>query len=164
MTDNNEEVTYCAVHPDRETGLRCITCNRYMCIRCAVRTPVGYRCRECYDQQQSGFFKASLIDVFLTAAICATLSAMGTAMLTVLPIPYLLQVILAFPVGLLVAEISLWSVERRRSADGHWLAAGSAAFGAVAVAIGMRQWGEAFTWVAVGLLTFAVWGRYRMHF
>ena len=45
--DVTDEVTYCAVHPDRETGLRCNKCGRLMCAECAVPTPVGYRCREC---------------------------------------------------------------------------------------------------------------------
>ena len=40
-----EETTYCAVHPDRETSLQCNRCGRYMCVECAVHTPVGYRCR-----------------------------------------------------------------------------------------------------------------------
>ncbi|HYN88142.1 MAG TPA: tetratricopeptide repeat protein, partial [Ardenticatenaceae bacterium] len=42
-----EEMLHCSVHPDRETMLRCNRCGRPMCPECAVRTPVGLRCREC---------------------------------------------------------------------------------------------------------------------
>ena len=45
-------LTYCEVHPDRETSLRCNKCGRLMCTECAVLTPVGYRCRECVRGQQ----------------------------------------------------------------------------------------------------------------
>jgi len=38
---------YCANHPTVETLLRCNKCNKPICTRCGVRTPVGIRCREC---------------------------------------------------------------------------------------------------------------------
>lgn len=37
----------CAFHPERETLLRCARCARPICVQCAVRHPVGLRCREC---------------------------------------------------------------------------------------------------------------------
>ena len=37
----------CAFHPDVETSLRCAECDRYICPRDMVATPVGYKCREC---------------------------------------------------------------------------------------------------------------------
>src|SRR5688572_1451926 len=39
--------TFCAIHTSVETTLRCNKCGRYMCVKCAVRTPVGYRCKQC---------------------------------------------------------------------------------------------------------------------
>lgn len=35
---------YCYRHPDRETRLRCRTCDRPICAKCAIQTPVGFRC------------------------------------------------------------------------------------------------------------------------
>ncbi len=37
----------CAAHPNVETELGCSKCGKPICMRCAVQTPVGMRCREC---------------------------------------------------------------------------------------------------------------------
>ena len=37
----------CATHPNVETNLRCGKCDKPICPRCLVQTPVGARCREC---------------------------------------------------------------------------------------------------------------------
>ena len=37
----------CANHPDTETELLCSRCEKPICPRCLVHTPVGARCREC---------------------------------------------------------------------------------------------------------------------
>jgi hypothetical protein len=37
----------CFYHPGTETALRCGKCERPICARCVVFTPVGARCREC---------------------------------------------------------------------------------------------------------------------
>ena len=37
----------CATHPAVETHVRCNQCNKAICFRCMVQTPVGYRCQEC---------------------------------------------------------------------------------------------------------------------
>jgi len=54
------EIHYCAKHPQRDTELRCNRCERYMCIDCAVRTPVGYTCRECVRGHEDKFFEGSV--------------------------------------------------------------------------------------------------------
>lgn len=37
----------CAYHPERSTLLRCARCDKPICTQCAIRHPVGLRCREC---------------------------------------------------------------------------------------------------------------------
>jgi len=37
----------CAAHPQVETALRCSRCEKPICPRCMVETPVGARCPEC---------------------------------------------------------------------------------------------------------------------
>ncbi len=37
----------CAFHPGVETEVRCTECERPICIKDMVSTPVGYKCREC---------------------------------------------------------------------------------------------------------------------
>lgn len=41
------ETLYCYNHPNRETGLRCTSCDRAICTDCATPTPVGQICPEC---------------------------------------------------------------------------------------------------------------------
>lgn len=37
----------CAFHPGTETNVRCVECDRYICPKDFVPTPVGYKCKEC---------------------------------------------------------------------------------------------------------------------
>ena len=55
--EDEEETLYCEVHPERETMLRCNRCGRLMCTECAVRHPVGLRCRECVSDTRSPIYK-----------------------------------------------------------------------------------------------------------
>jgi hypothetical protein len=41
------EPLYCANHPTVPTYLRCGRCEKPICARCRVATPVGYRCFQC---------------------------------------------------------------------------------------------------------------------
>ena len=38
---------YCANHPGVETYLRCAKCEKPICAKCRVSTPVGFRCFDC---------------------------------------------------------------------------------------------------------------------
>jgi hypothetical protein len=74
----DEDTTYCAVHPDRETGLRCNRCERYMCAQCAVQTPVGYRCRQCVREVDKTFFNAKTTDRLILFGVSAALGGVIT--------------------------------------------------------------------------------------
>ena len=76
MTETTTETLYCYVHPTRETALRCNNCNRPICAACAVRTPIGYRCRECVKGQQKAFDTSEWYD-YLTGFIVAALDFPG---------------------------------------------------------------------------------------
>ncbi len=56
--DGEPETLRCATHPQRETLLRCNKCGKPICMSCAVRTPVGYRCTECVRERQNIYFNA----------------------------------------------------------------------------------------------------------
>ncbi|HEY2763495.1 MAG TPA: rhomboid family intramembrane serine protease [Pseudonocardiaceae bacterium] len=43
-------VQVCFRHPDRETGLRCVRCDRPACSQCLREAPVGYQCVDCVAQ------------------------------------------------------------------------------------------------------------------
>lgn len=40
-------VTYCYRHPDRETGISCVRCERPICPECMISASVGFQCPEC---------------------------------------------------------------------------------------------------------------------
>jgi hypothetical protein len=47
VTTSIETVHHCATHPDVESELACGRCEKFICPRCMIQTPVGARCREC---------------------------------------------------------------------------------------------------------------------
>ena len=71
MTESTTGTLYCYVHPNRETSLRCNNCNRPICASCAVRTPTGYRCRECVKGQQKTFDTSEWYDYVLGLYRCS---------------------------------------------------------------------------------------------
>jgi hypothetical protein len=50
---------FCANHPTIETNVRCGKCEKPICPRCMVNTPVGQRCREC-GLQRSPIYQVPL--------------------------------------------------------------------------------------------------------
>ncbi|MEO8356970.1 MAG: hypothetical protein ABI621_13745 [Chloroflexota bacterium] len=75
---------YCYVHPTRETSLRCNNCDRPICAQCAVRTPIGYRCRECVKGQQKAFNTSEWYDYLSGFIVAALLSAIAAFLVTLI--------------------------------------------------------------------------------
>ena len=113
MTDAapHAETLYCANHPTTETSLRCNKCGKPICPRCAVRTPVGYRCRECVRGQQQVFETALWYDYVIAAVIAAPLAAISAMLLGSLGF---FVIFLAPIAGGVTAEIIRVAVRRRR--------------------------------------------------
>jgi len=107
-----EGAMVCANHPNRETTLRCNRCEKPICTRCAVHTPVGYRCRECVRGQQTVFETARPIDYPIAAVVSAVGVGLGTSVLSILSFWGL---IVAPVAGGALAGIVRWAVRRRRS-------------------------------------------------
>jgi hypothetical protein len=113
------ETLHCANHPDRETLLRCNRCDKPICLQCAVKTPVGYRCRECVAGQQAVFYNAGPSDLPIAAVIAAVLGGIA-GVLAYSVLSYLgwysfIVALFAGPfVGSLIAEAVRRSVGRRR--------------------------------------------------
>jgi len=63
---------YCKNHPQTETTLRCNRCEEPMCIKCAVHTPTGYRCKDCINEQKKTFDTAEWYD-YIIGLISATI-------------------------------------------------------------------------------------------
>lgn len=129
MAEQVEQLTYCEVHPDRETSLRCNKCGRLMCQDCAVSTPVGYRCKQCVRQHDDKFFSASQNDYVIIAAICAVASAITAAIVLQIGIPPLFLIFIAIPLGGGISELGLRLTQRRRGRQSANIAAASVVIG-----------------------------------
>ena len=82
MTETTTGTLYCYVHPTRETALRCNNCNRPICAACAIRTPIGYRCRECVKGQQKAFDTSEWYDYITSFIVGVLLSAVASFLVT----------------------------------------------------------------------------------
>ncbi|GAB4572755.1 MAG: hypothetical protein Kow0077_13090 [Anaerolineae bacterium] len=130
-TDNMQDdpVLVCTVHPDRETALRCNNCGRPMCVQCAVKTPVGYRCRECVRAQQDVFYNAVPADYVVAGVVSALCSFGANALGQALPLIFAL--VLAVAVGGFIPQVVNPLVKRRRGRYMHFVVAAGVALGAV---------------------------------
>ncbi len=102
---------YCFYHPNTATELRCNRCGKYICIRDAVRTPVGYRCRDCVREQQGIFYNSLPTDYLIAAVITLPL-----AYIAALIVPHLFWLaIFAGPiVGGIISEAIRIATKKRR--------------------------------------------------
>jgi hypothetical protein len=107
-----EAAQVCANHPDRETSLRCNKCGKLICSQCAVRTPVGYRCKECVAGQQKIFETAKQWDYPVAVVVSAVGVAVAVGVLNFIGFWGLLVAPIA---GGGLAEVVRWTVRRRRS-------------------------------------------------
>ncbi|HVM70482.1 MAG TPA: B-box zinc finger protein [Anaerolineales bacterium] len=112
--------TYCANHPGVETSLRCNKCGKPICAKCAVRTPTGYRCKECVRGQQKIFDTATWVDYvlgFVTAGILSLLASLLVGLISgIAGIFGWIIVIIASPTaGVIIAEGVRFATRRHRS-------------------------------------------------
>ena len=106
------EPMYCVNHPKVETYLRCNKCGQPMCSKCAVQTPVGYRCRNCISGQQKVFYSGFNPTHYLIAAAVALPLALVAGWI----VPRLgwFTIILGPIAGGGIAEAARWAIGRRR--------------------------------------------------
>lgn len=122
----------CANHPNRETTLRCNRCEKPICTKCAVLTPVGYRCPECVRGQQRVFDTARSADGLIAAVISA--AAVGVAGFILSYLGFW-SLIVAPVVGGGIAEVIRRAVGRRRSRRLPWMAVLGGSLGLIVVVL-----------------------------
>ncbi len=83
-----ETLARCYRHPDRETGLRCVQCDRPICAACARPAAVGQLCPECAEARRPPNYKVGAGHVA---------AAFALALIIALPI--------SFGVGLFLGRI-----------------------------------------------------------
>jgi hypothetical protein len=106
---------FCVNHPKTETLLRCNKCGKPVCIKCVVRTPVGYRCKECLNIQRAGYYTATPID-YAIAGIAGTIaSIIGGGIAAALGgLFWFFAIFYAPAAGGIIAEIIRWTTQKRR--------------------------------------------------
>lgn len=114
--------TYCVNHPTVETGLRCIKCDRYICVKCAVRTPTGYSCRDCVRTHQKVFDTAVTRDYLIVFFLGGLLSFCGAIVISLISslIWGLIVIILAPGAGALIGNILRRIVKGHHSRKLNW--------------------------------------------
>jgi MFS family permease len=111
-----EETLYCVNHPKIETRLRCNRCGNPICPKCAVQTPVGFRCKQCIKGQLAVFYSATPLDYVI--AVVIGLVASTIAAFIVGAVGLFFAFFLAPVAGGVIAEVVRWATGRRR---GRWV-------------------------------------------
>lgn len=122
MPDNAADVPavmYCANHPDTETLLRCNKCGKPICLKCAVLTEVGYRCKECIREQQNVFYNAMTSDNWIAFAVAAGITLVAWPIVAFLfsitgIFGWIIAALVGSGAGAALAQIIRNSVGRRR--------------------------------------------------
>jgi hypothetical protein len=118
--NDQKNTLYCANHPGIETGLRCNNCDKPICVRCAVKTPTGYRCPECVKGQQKKFETAEIQDypiALITAFLLALFGGWLVTFLSLLTTLFagILVFLLTPTYGFAISELIRRLINRRRS-------------------------------------------------
>lgn len=120
------EQVRCCPNSVGPASLRCYKCGKPICPKCAVRTPVGYSCRDCVRQHQKAFDTAEWYDYPIAAVVSAIAGGLGS-----LTLGFGFFVIFIAPaVGAGAAEIVRYAVRKRRARYLGWVAAGGFILGA----------------------------------
>jgi hypothetical protein len=89
MSSSETEVaTFCAIHTNTPTNLRCASCNTPICPKCLVMTPVGAKCANCARARLQPAFVVRPVDVVLVFAAAVlgglALAIVGTVVVGVI--------------------------------------------------------------------------------
>jgi hypothetical protein len=107
---NTASPTYCANHPGMETSLRCNKCGKPICAKCAVRTPTGYRCKECVRGQQKLFHTARWYDYALGIVTAGVLSFLASLLVGLISgiagfFAWIIIIVATPTAGMVIAEV-----------------------------------------------------------
>jgi B-box zinc finger len=127
---NDPAILHCVNHPNRETSLRCNRCERPICPACAVRTPTGYRCKDCVRTQQKIFETALWWDYPLAFVVAGVLSFLGSL---IVPFVGFFTIFLAPIAGVIIAEAVRLVIGRRRGRKLFLLTAAAVVLGSLPI-------------------------------
>lgn len=111
--EEEEEVLTCTWHPERETMLRCNRCGRPMCPECAVRHPVGLRCKECVKETRAPIYQVELRDYLVAGIVGLVLSTIAGLIIGLLASLWFVAFFVGPAVGAGIADLMSRSVRKR---------------------------------------------------
>lgn len=159
--------TYCANHPGVETMLRCNHCDKPICAKCAIKSPVGYRCPECVRSQQKIFDTAVLSDYLLGAVTAGILSGVASFLISLIGsigfFGWFLIIAAAPTAGVAIAEGTRFVIRRHRSRSLFITVAVAVGIGALPSILlqllGLNLFGLAFQGIYLAMAIPAVYTR-----
>lgn len=110
--DDDPETWPCFRHPDRETALRCNSCERPVCVDCAVQGAVGIKCPECARTSRAARGAVPVHRMARGIVVAISVAAVLGAILTAVRIAFL-GIILAYLAGIAIGEAA------RRASGGY---------------------------------------------
>jgi hypothetical protein len=100
----------CAFHPEVETEVRCGECDRYICPKDMVPTPVGYKCPICAKPPRSQYVVVKPAQLLRASVAGGAVGVLGGVVLAYVP---LLGIFSGLIWGVATAEAA------RRASGGH---------------------------------------------
>ncbi|MFO8009886.1 MAG: hypothetical protein R6U89_03640 [Dehalococcoidia bacterium] len=152
---------HCDRHPKVETNLRCGKCERPICPKCAVQTPVGARCPDCAKRTRLPVFQVAALDYAKAVGTGLGLAA-GTGVVWGIAIPYMLGFgyLLALPAGYIIGEL-IGRAVRRKHSTGLQIISGGSVVVSYAIALGISQHVSLFGLIALAVGIIIAAGRFR---
>ena len=152
---------YCARHSKIETNLKCGKCDKPICPKCTVQTPVGARCPDCAGRTRLPVFQVSAVD-YLKATVIALGLAIGLGVLWVIIGPYLhgFSYLIAVFAGYVIGELVSLGVNRKRS-RGLQIISGVSVVICFGVAVAFNAWLSLYALFALGIGVFLAVNRFR---
>lgn len=130
----------CSYHPDVETNIRCVECDRFICPKEWVETPVGYKCPEHGRQLASARRTVKPQQLVLAVLAAFAVGVGGSYLLAMLGFRFFF---ISFLLGIATGEAA------RRASGGH--RTGSIAFVAgLAVIVGTYLTGLGYLTMVLG--------------
>ncbi len=124
--NSSNTIVYCAAHPQVETPLRCGKCDKPICPKCMVQTPVGARCAECAQLRRSPIYEVSPVQYLVAMGVAWGLGAMlgfVWAFLRFLPFFFYLNFMVSLGIGYAIGELTGRAINRKRGVGLQFVAA-----------------------------------------
>ena len=127
-----EEVEHCYRHPETETGLHCVQCNRPICSRCSTPAAVGQLCPECRQGRRAPNYKVSRGNLLKGFAVAFVVSVVVSAF--VARVPFFFMLFLGPAIGELVMRAVDWATRMKRGRSMQLVVGGALIAGALVTA------------------------------